>query len=244
MGSLSRNKQDTIQKSEGKVSKPSLNELKLKSQAEQMKKSTTSGGREKPVVSSDSTSHSSSSTSQNQQSQKRKPNNPIMSQMNEQLFHQSISNLNLSVLLYKHEMKERRLRPKTFTSDTNTASQQQSGGAPSAYIHHNAVSGSGEQFPLYSYSSGPSPSHIPPSHTPSSSMTEHELHASGVVAGDTLRCSDLSGIPSIPTAFDSATRTINLTVVEGISTNAQNQVSEAATHSSSQPVSISSLGQP
>lgn len=187
MGSMSENKQDTLQKSETKVSKPTLNELKLKSQAEQMKKSSTSA-KEKPGPSSDLTSHPVINPPSNQHTPKRKPTNPSGSQISEERFHQSIMNLNLSHILLTQEKKDKRGKNESFLSDSTTAAQP----VHQSYFHYNQTVGS-EHIPMYPYYPN-TPLHLP-------STTYQDANVCGVVP-DSLRTTDISGANAITSTFD------------------------------------------
>lgn len=184
MGNLSRNKQDTIQKSENKPAKPSLNELKLKSQAEQMKNKivSKSGGSSTEGTTSQHTSASGSSTPSNQQTPKRK--HTSSSQMSEQLFNQSLNALNLPYILYTHEMKERRAKAKHFTVHDHGASGGQI--VPPGYLPYSTSisggsvtsnsGGGGEHYSAYAYSSSTSSA----LHLQSNADQDLSVNASGV----------------------------------------------------------------
>ena len=227
MGSLSRNKQDTSQKSEGKVSKPSLNELKLKSQAEQMKKTTTSNNSSsgKTVSSNETTATTSTSSNSNNTPQTQKRRQPFsVNQMSEQTFHQSLSGLNLSLILHNHEMKEKRPKSKTFCSDNAT------GTSSAAYSHYHTIS-SGEQF-CHPYSSG-------------STLSEQDSNGTSSLPDGLRSSSDTPSLHSISlqNTFDST----NATSQETTSTSVQNG-GETVTSSNSPPqasvaVASSSQGQ-
>lgn len=112
MVSLSKSKQDTNIKTDSKSSKPSLNQLKLKSRAEQMNKKVSSEKATDNVAVANTKTKSTTSSSGNQQQQQQ------------HIFAQSLTSLNLSSLLHSVEMKERRNKSKTApninVSTTNT----------------------------------------------------------------------------------------------------------------------------
>jgi len=108
MVSLSKSKQDTNIKTDSKSSKPSLNQLKLKSRAEQMNKKVSSEKATDNVSVANTKTKSTTTTSSSSGNQ----------QQQQQIFAQSLSSLNLSSLLHSVEMKERRNKSKTAPSIT------------------------------------------------------------------------------------------------------------------------------
>ena len=115
MVNASKNKQENVTKTEPKLAKPSLNELKLKSQAEQMKK------REKSIDQKSIDSPNSTVTN----SSVVFPKSKTPSLTNQQKFEQSLTGLNLSALLQQVEMKEKRAKSKTISNAPNTTSKSE-----------------------------------------------------------------------------------------------------------------------
>ena len=247
MGNLSRNKQDTIQKSESKPNKLSLNELKLKSQAEQMKnknvgKSGASTGTEgaSPYHSSSGSNNNTNSnnTQQQQQQSTVKRKQTPGSQVSEQMFNQSLSALNLVHILYSHEMKERRAKAKHFTPQHDHATSQV---LPPGYTPYNTISGSGggggDQYSTYStYSSAATPTlHL------QSSAADQDLNATGVNAVEINSMTNSFDTHQQPVLSHSVNTRTNTDATSASNSHSNNDLGSEVTSQSGGVTSLGSL---
>lgn len=157
MVSLSK-KQELNQKSDLKLSKPSLNELKLKSQAAQMKKQpSTEGLKSSTVLVSEASSASTVttastslaatsviSTSTTSTGLSKNRISAIAQQVGAEMFAQSLINLNLSSLLHSVEMRERRLKSRTAPVVTSALPSNSPQSTAAGYSHYHTI-GAGDQ---------------------------------------------------------------------------------------------------
>jgi hypothetical protein len=223
MGNLSRNKQDTIQKSDNKPSKPSLNELKLKSQAEQMKKSNSStssttstssstsssrGGDKTSSASAshgtvDSTSTSSNTSSQQQQQHTPKRKQTSVSQMSEQQFNQSLSALNLAYILHQQEKKDNNNKYVVGYHSTNSSNVNK---PKSSYVADQGVAGGStvSQQPGYTPYNPMGDQYINSNNNNNSTATAVGGSDFDTNTGvtDTMRATDISGMHSMTNSYD------------------------------------------